>query len=327
MKSSDASPPGLARANPRQLAAHMRGVCRYFDNPGFIRALMNVSLDVRQGEVLALLGAAGSGKSTLLRILAGRLAPSEGDARVFGRSPRRGSSKARVGYLPQRPAQDRSQFLVEFVGFFKDLVSSKKKASAQEPPAEIAGAIRLAMLKKILARRPDLVLLDEPFAGLDEAGSAEMKDFIRALASQGRSVLFTGSSLLDTKDICDRVGVLYRGQLEAIGSLEEFLAAPRNLRYLADFLPQPTAERLLHIIRQELDHAPELVSAGGADSGAADAIEANSNPVDAKLASLQKPSDVQPAKTEKRDSQVDHALLAALTKPSETAPPSEDRKA
>src|SRR5438132_1596661 len=89
---------------PREIVATMRHVSRYFENPGFVRALLNATFEIRRGEIFGILGPKGSGKSTALRILAGRLSTSEGKARVFGRSPRRSGVKARIGYLPQMDA-------------------------------------------------------------------------------------------------------------------------------------------------------------------------------------------------------------------------------
>src|ERR1039457_4972242 len=105
----------------RELVAWMRGVSRYAYNPHFVRALTDVSFEVRRGEVFGLLGPSGSGKTTTIRILAGRLSPSEGKARMFGRPPRRHSARMRVGYLPQRPSHTKSHFLAQVVGFLRDV--------------------------------------------------------------------------------------------------------------------------------------------------------------------------------------------------------------
>src|SRR5690242_3860282 len=87
------------KLNAPEIVATLRDVTVTYD--GYLtRALTRVNLDFRRGEVTAVLGAKGAGKSTTLKILAGRLRPTEGAAKVFGRSPRRGATKARVGYLP-----------------------------------------------------------------------------------------------------------------------------------------------------------------------------------------------------------------------------------
>src|SRR2546427_9756970 len=107
-------------------------VSRYFDNPHSVRALTRVSFEVRRGEVFGLLGPSGSGKSTTLRILAGRLSPSEGKARVFGSKPRRHSVKMRVGYLPQRPSHNRSHLLVQALGLLRALWIWRRRRPLRE---------------------------------------------------------------------------------------------------------------------------------------------------------------------------------------------------
>src|SRR5579872_7277399 len=93
------------RVNSSEIVATMRDVTVTFD--GYLtRALARIDLEVRRGEAFGILGPKGAGKSTLLRILAGRLRPTEGKVKVFGRSPRRGSTKARIGYVPGRADAD-----------------------------------------------------------------------------------------------------------------------------------------------------------------------------------------------------------------------------
>ena len=102
-----------------------------------------------------------------------------------------------------------------------------------------------------LLENPDLVLLDEPFAGLDLGGCNETKRLIRALAQQGRTVILSSGSLAFTKDICDRVAVLSQGQIAATGTLEQLLP-PRQAFVIWWILPQPTAERVLEMIRHDM---------------------------------------------------------------------------
>src|SRR6185312_7936477 len=108
-------------AGSREVVAVLRDVTMTYD--GYqTRALTRVNLDFRRGEVVGVLGAEGAGKSTVLKILAGRLGPSEGTVKVFGRSPRRGS-RTRVGYLPGKIDASRPP------GFFRRLFAGKKDPS------------------------------------------------------------------------------------------------------------------------------------------------------------------------------------------------------
>ncbi len=235
-----------------QLAVWMGVVSRYFDDPHSVRALTQVSFEVRQGEVFGLLGPSGSGKSTTLRILAGRLSPSDGKARVFGCKPGRHSAKMRVGYLPQRPSHNQSHLLVQAMDFVRALRIWRKRRPLREPSDTIPGNKRFAILKQLLIRNPDLLLLDEPFCGLGAAGCSEIKDLVLALARRGKTIILTSDSLAHARDVCDRVAVYYGGKIEAIGTLDEILASEEAIRAISPVLAPETAQRLLRVLREDL---------------------------------------------------------------------------
>ena len=254
------------RANPKsepphrhELVAWMQSVSRHFDYPKFARALTDVSFEVRRGEVFGLLGPSGSGKSTTLRILAGRLSPSEGKARVFGRSPRRHSARGRVGYLPQRPSHNKSHLLAQVVDFLRDLFVWHKRHPRSEPADVTPGNERSSVLRQALLKNPELLLLDEPFAALDPAGCAEMRDLIVALARRGKTVILTSDSLTPAKDICDRFAICCAGHIEALGTLDEILATTDAIRVTGPVLPQETAERMLAALREGLSRPGSAV--------------------------------------------------------------------
>lgn len=330
MSATNRNPSGSTPATLGKIVVQMRSVIRYFGNPGLSQALTDVTFDVRRGEVFGLLGPSGSGKSTVIRILAGRLSPSQGKARVLGHSPRWPPTRTRVGYLPQHSIHTRSQFLVEAFGFLGDLFE-KQESDSRRPrvSAEPAGRERRGLLKQVLVKNPDLLLLDEPFAGLDMSGCREMVDFIRALAQQGRTVILSSNSLTFARDICDRLAVLSRGRIEATGTLRELLATRDSLRYIGQLLPQPTAERLLQMIRQELGMsdlpvntprgAPKGIMPGANTEAAGDAALARL----AKVAALDSgPANhlIEPGST------VNQELLAALTRRrADDSPPASPR--
>src|SRR5258708_31469127 len=243
----------------QQVGGQLRWVSRYFDQPGFARALTNVTLEVHRGEVFGLLGPAGSGKSTLIRILAGRLSPSEGKAKVFGRSPKRRAIRARVGYLPQNANEARSNLLSDVGDFLKEVFwLTKLGYRKSRPSSDAKGKDRRGILRQILLKNPELVLLDEPFSELDPAGCDEVLEFVRVLKQHGRTVILSGRSLANTKEICDRLAVLRRGQIEAMGTLPDFLARGDALYCVSDLLLQGTAERALNLIRQDLGVPEDL---------------------------------------------------------------------
>jgi ABC-2 type transport system ATP-binding protein len=301
----------------QQVVVQVCWVSRYFDQPGFVRALTNVNLEVHRGEVFGLLGPAGSGKSTLIRILAGRLSPSEGKAKVLGRSPKRRAVRARVGYLPQNPNETQSHLVSDVVDFLKEVFwLSKTGHRKSQPPSDTKRKDSRGILRQILLKNPELVLLDEPFSELDPAGCEEVLEFVRVLKQRGRTVVLSCPSLAYAKEICDRLAVLRRGQIEAMGTLDDFLSRPDALYCVSDLLPQATAERALDLIRQDLD-VPHDLSQRSNETQNKIASEAESKPLSAPeeiLEPLVKGVVPDPAPKKQSEATVNHDMLAALTR-------------
>jgi ABC-2 type transport system ATP-binding protein len=305
----------LMSATRREVVVQVRCVSRYFDRPGFVRALTNVTLEVHRGEVFGLLGPAGSGKSTLIRILAGQLPPSEGKAKVFGRSPKQRATRARVGYLPQHPTDPRSGLFSDAFDFLKEvfwLTNSRNR----KPPLTTEGKDLRGILRQILIKNPELVLLDEPFFDLDPAGCNEVLEFIRVLTKRDCTVILSGSSLDHTKDICQRMAVLSRGQIEAIGTLQDLLTTRDGLHYVSDLLSQATAERALNLIRQDLE-VPVHLNQRSIETQNTSAPETGrtegSTPGGILLPLVKSPAP-DPSPKLQSEATVNHEMLAALTR-------------
>jgi ABC-2 type transport system ATP-binding protein len=301
----------------QEVVVQVRCVNRYFDQPGFVRALTNANLEVHRGEVFGVLGPAGSGKSTLMRILAGQLSPSEGKARVFGRSPRRRSSRARVGFLPQNANETRSNPLSAIVDFLKEVFwLTKIGFRKSQRPADAKGKDCRGLLRQILLKNPELVLLDEPFSELDPAGCDEVLEFVRVLKQHGRTVILSGRSLTHTKEICDRLAVLRRGQIEAMGTLQDFLERRDALYCISDLLPHPTAGRALNLIRRDLG-VPDDLDQTITKTRSTNAAETSAQPLSTPEGILQplvKRVEPDPAPKVPSGAKVNHELLAALTR-------------
>lgn len=286
--------------NPGEIIAAIRDVTVTFD--GYMtRALAYVNLEVRRGEILGVLGAQGAGKSTLLRLLAGRLRPAEGSVKVFGRSPRWGSTKARIGYVPGKSEMERPR------GFI-DRIFRGKSGSTQ------AGARGVPGLTQAIMGARDLVILDEPFAEAAPAEKAELKALIRELIGRGKTVVISSDSLVDTKDICERVAVLHEGRIQAVGSLPQLLETPAALRFFAPVLPLEIAGRIAEILRHELarESAPaKPVPASPQEPG-------GTRSADDHLMQLANPAEsVQPAElpASQAANAINHEKLEGLTKP------------
>lgn len=235
---------GVPLSHPISVAAQLQHVRMSFD--GYVSlALADVNLEIRRGEILGVIGPQGSGKSITLMLLAGRLRPMEGKVKVFGRSPHRSAIRARIGYLPQRSRPPSRSGLFSLLW---RMIRKFRRAAEPATPA-IPNNLRLAQL---LLKKPDIVVLDEPFAGLETTAALEMMDQIRALAREGKTVVLSDRSLSPAKDLCNRMAILFRGQLQAVGSLDELLAAPDAIRVLGPVLPPRNAERVLATMREEM---------------------------------------------------------------------------
>jgi ABC-2 type transport system ATP-binding protein len=234
------------------------------------RAVDNVDFEVRQGEVFGLLGPNGSGKSTTVKLLLGLLYPTKGHIEVFGHSPRHVPSKSRIGYLPEESYLYRylnSHETLDFFGNLFQLPSGERNNRAEQllemvglsqTRTRAVGEFSKGMQRRIglaqaLINDPDLVILDEPTSGLDPIGCREVKDLILALAKRGKTVILSSHLLSDVEDVCDRVVIYYGGKIQAMGTLKELLAQPDSIRITTPALPRPTMERVLEIIRKDVE--------------------------------------------------------------------------
>ncbi|MGD1088459.1 MAG: ABC transporter ATP-binding protein [Verrucomicrobiota bacterium] len=255
-----------------EVVVSVRGLTKVFKdfwNRPKARAVDNVDFEVRRGEVFGLLGPNGSGKSTTVKLLLGLLYPTKGHIEVFGHSPRHVQTKARIGYLPEESYLYRYLNSRETLDFFGNLfhLSKGERKNRSEQLLEMVGLSQTQMravgefskgmqrrigLAQALINDPDLVILDEPTAGLDPIGCREVKDLIIALARRGKTVILSSHLLSDVEDVCDRVVIYYGGKIQAAGTLKELLAEPDTLRITTPVLPRETLERVLEIIRKDV---------------------------------------------------------------------------
>ncbi|MBR5894195.1 MAG: ABC transporter ATP-binding protein [Akkermansia sp.] len=205
---------------------------------GGVYAVKGVSLSIPQGGVYGLIGPNGSGKSTIMKALVGLLAPDAGSCRVFGNPATAASNRREIGFLPENPYFYKfltGEETVRFYGRLCGLRGAELKARTQEM-LELAGLTEAAhrrlggyskgMLQRVglaqaLVQRPRLLVLDEPTAGVDPIGSRAIRDIILNLKEQGMTVFLCSHLLEQVQEICDRVGILYRGVMIAEGTMEE----------------------------------------------------------------------------------------------------------
>ncbi|MSU31776.1 MAG: ABC transporter ATP-binding protein [Pedosphaera sp.] len=232
------------------------------------RAVDNVDFEIRRGEVFGLLGPNGSGKSTTIKMILGLLYPTKGHISVFGNSPRDVATKSRIGYLPEESYLYRFLNPSETLDFFGSLfkIESTERRNRAEQLIEMVGLNqartrtvgefskgmqRRMGLAQALINDPDLIILDEPTAGLDPLGCREVKDLILALARRGKTIILSSHLLSDVEDVCDRAVIYYGGRIQAQGPLQELLARPDSVRFTSPVLSRELTERVIALIRSE----------------------------------------------------------------------------
>lgn len=226
-----------------------------------LRAVENLTLNVPQGQVFGLLGPNGSGKSTTIKIILGLLEPTVGECKVFGVPSGRVDSRLNVGYLPEAPYFYRYLSGFELVRFYARICGVPRKELAARVREVIdwvglsaaasrrVGTYSKGMLQRIglaqaLVHDPRLVILDEPTAGVDPVGSAEISELILKLKTQGKTVLITSHLLAQIEDICDRVAILDHGKLILEGNVDELVGLRGRQSLIVDSLPPAELEEL-----------------------------------------------------------------------------------
>jgi len=228
---------------------------RYGDS---IVAVDHLDLRVRRGEVYGFLGPNGAGKTTTLRMLLGLVRPSSGRVAVLGFPPGAPQGLARIGAMVEAPAfypylsgRDNLRVLAGHARVGEDRVEAVlDEVRLTDRAADRSRTYSLGMKQRLgvaaaLLKDPELLILDEPTNGLDPAGMAEMRDFIRSLAKGGRTVVLSSHLMGEVELVTDRVGVIRDGALVAEGTVAE-LRGRAGLRVRAE--PLAAAARLIRAV-------------------------------------------------------------------------------
>jgi ABC-2 type transport system ATP-binding protein len=244
-------------------AIAVRGLTKIFPVPFHrqsIVAVRDLDLRVEPGEVYGLLGPNGSGKSTTLKIILGLVSPTHGHTEIFGRDSRLVRSREAVGFLPENPYFYKYLTGEETLRFFGRLCGLKgarlnnrinelldlvglTKARKRRLGTYSKGMLQRIGLAQALIHDPRLVVLDEPTAGVDPAGSREIRDLILDLKERGITVLLSSHLLAQAQEICDRVGILADGVLVREGHLKELIAIENQTEFvIADASPRLVEE-------------------------------------------------------------------------------------
>jgi ABC-type multidrug transport system ATPase subunit len=239
-------------------------------------AVDGVGLTVRRGEVYGFLGPNGAGKTTTLRMLLGLVRPTGGEATVLGRPPGAPGALARIGALVEGPGfypylsgRDNLRVLARYAGLDDvaveaalELVDLAGRGSDRFRSYSLGMKQRLGVAAALLGR-PELLILDEPTNGLDPAGMADMRELIRVLADQGRTVLLSSHLLGEVQQLCDRVGVIAAGRLLAESTVAD-VRGEASLLVRGEPLPaaRAVAERVVGADRVSVVDGAVRLSAG-----------------------------------------------------------------
>jgi len=207
---------------------------------GDVKAVNGVSFDVKKGEIFGLLGPNGAGKTTTIKLLLGLLESDEGELEVLGMDPEKDEIKikGRIGYVSEEPLIFKSltpKDLFNFVASIRGMESEETTEKAQQY-LESLGALdyyqqliatlshgnkqKIQIIAAIL-HEPDLLILDEPLAGLDAKSVKVMKEILDMHLEKGGSVLFSTHIMEIAEELCDRIGIINKGKIVGIGTIDE----------------------------------------------------------------------------------------------------------
>jgi ABC-2 type transport system ATP-binding protein len=231
-----------------------------------VTAVRNISFEVRPGEVYGLLGPNGSGKSTTLKILLGLVTPNHGRAMIFGQDSRDYHSRRDVGFLPENPyfykfltAAETLRFYGKVCGMGGKILNKRVDELIHLVGLEDArdrriGGFSKGMLQRIglaqaLIQDPRLVVLDEPTAGVDPAGSHQIRDLILDLKKRGKTVLLTSHLLEQVQEICDRVGIMARGEMIREGALADLVSVKNQTEFVIENATPEIRSQIEHLLQ------------------------------------------------------------------------------
>ncbi|OGN07702.1 MAG: hypothetical protein A3C61_02905 [Candidatus Yanofskybacteria bacterium RIFCSPHIGHO2_02_FULL_39_10] len=203
------------------------------------KAVNNLSLSISEGSVFGFLGPNGAGKTTTIKMLTGINSPDEGTVEIDGHSPEISSVREKIGFKPEEPHFYEYLTGLEFIKFAGDLFEQSYKKTEVEYLEIMKSAGIYDARDKIIknyskgmrqrlgfaqatVNNPEYIFLDEPLEGLDPIGRRELKDMIRRLRSQGKTIFFNSHILSDIEILCDKIGVIHRGELIYTGPVLEF---------------------------------------------------------------------------------------------------------
>jgi ABC-2 type transport system ATP-binding protein len=234
-------------------------------NRGKVVAVNDLSLTVEAGHVYGLLGPNGSGKSTTMKIVLGLVTATAGRTFIFGRDSRDVESREAVGFLPENPyfykfltGKETLHFYGKLCGIRGKKLDDRAKellalVGLEEAAGRRVGGYSKGMLQRIglaqaLIQEPRLLVLDEPTAGVDPAGSRQICDLILRLKEKGITVLLCSHLLSQVQEICDRIGIMNGGHLVREGALDELISIENQTELVLENATPELMQKLRDVI-------------------------------------------------------------------------------
>lgn len=231
-------------------------------------AVKGVSFSVQPGEVYGLIGPNGSGKSTTMKVLLGLLAPTLGKTSIFGIDSQKVESRTAVGFLPENPYFYKHLTGLETMLFFGRLCGLKGKrlmdqsrdllklTGLENAADRRLGGYSKGMLQRIglaqaLVHEPKLLVLDEPTAGVDPAGSRRIRDLIMECKTRGITVLVTSHLLEQMQEVCDRIGIMAHGQMLREGDLSSLIAVENQTEFVIEDASPELLEQIRNLVPKD----------------------------------------------------------------------------
>lgn len=197
---------------------------------GECKAVSDLSLSLNTGEILGFLGTNGAGKTTTIKMLLGFFPPDAGRISVFGQDPSDSQTRQRVGFMPETAYYYPYLNIYELLSFYGGLCGMPSALIRQRTEELIVrtglenagnrllktyskGMLQRAGIAQAILHDPDLLILDEPFTGLDPLARIHLRDLILELKSKGKTILFSSHELSEAELMCDRIAIMKAGAL------------------------------------------------------------------------------------------------------------------
>lgn len=218
---------------------------------GKIKAVDNINLDIKSGEIFGFLGPNGAGKTTAIKMIVGLLKPDKGKISVNGINvwERPLEAKQQISYVPDNPEVYDKLKGIDYLNFVADMYSVSKETriekieyytklfSIEKALGDIIASYSHGMKQKLvltsgLLNQPELFILDEPMVGLDPKSAFNLKEIMKTMCNEGKTVFFSTHVLDVAEKLCDRIAIINKGKIIIVGNMEELRKHAKEKRTL-----------------------------------------------------------------------------------------------